>query len=166
MTAPDVANLLRTDAPAPDHFAVLRRLPTRWGDNDVYGHVNNVVYYALFDTAVNGWLLDAIGRDIRNLPAIGVVAETTCRFLRQLSFPDVALVGVGLARLGRTSVTYELAAFAEQPDGRPGPEAHAVGRFVHVYVDAESRRPTPVPTEVSEALAALSSGVPRTRSCR
>ncbi|MDQ1664475.1 MAG: acyl-CoA thioester hydrolase [Actinomycetota bacterium] len=145
----------RTELPAPEDFNVLRRLPTRWGDNDVYGHLNNAVYYSLFDTAVNGWLLDATGQDIRQLPAIGVVVETTCRYLQELSFPDVALVGVALERLGRTSVVYRLAVFIEQDDGRAGQRAHAVGRFVHVYVDAQTRRPTPVPALVAEALARL-----------
>src|SRR5215216_1665162 len=77
-------------------FAVLRAITTRWADNDVYGHVNNVVYYAYFDTAVNGWLIDATGTDIRELPEIGVVAETSCRFLASLSFPDEVTAGLRL----------------------------------------------------------------------
>jgi hypothetical protein len=90
-------------------------MPTRWSDNDVYGHVNNVVYYSLFDTMVNGWLIDTCGTDIRDLPAIGVVAETSCRFLRSTSFPEVLHVGLGLERRGRSSVVYRLAVFDPVP---------------------------------------------------
>src|SRR3954465_14749326 len=101
-----------------EHFPVLRSLPTRWNDVDVYGHVNNVVHYLMFDTAVNGWLIEASGTDIRELPAIGVVVETSCRYFAELRFPDVVTAGVGLERLGTTSVVYRLALFgarAEEP---------------------------------------------------
>jgi hypothetical protein len=94
------------EEPSRADFTTWRTLPTRWGDEDVYGHVNNVVYYSYFDTAVNGWLMDAVGTDIRDLPALGVVAETGCRFLRQLRFPDVVEAGIGRERLGRSSITY------------------------------------------------------------
>jgi acyl-CoA thioester hydrolase len=141
------------DQPAPD-FPVLRTVPTRWSDNDVYGHVNNVVYYSLFDTTVNGWLIDTCGTDIRDLPAIGVVAETSCRFLRSTSFPEVLHVGLGLERRGRSSVVYRLAVFGTAGDG-PAGEPAAVGRFVHVYVDRETRRPAPIPDQIAAALHAL-----------
>ena len=121
-------------------FPVLRELPTRWSDDDVYGHVNNVVHYLMFDTAVNGWLIEASGTDIRRLPAIGLVVETSCRYFAELRFPELVVAGIGLERLGTTSVVYRLALF---PAGREEPAA--VGRFVHVYVDARSRRPVPVP---------------------
>ena len=133
-----------------DDFPVLRPITTRWADNDVYGHVNNVVYYAFFDTAVNGWLIDTTGVDIRELPAIGLVAETSCRFLAPLSFPDPVLAGLALERLGRTSVTYRLALFRGD-----SPQPAALGRFVHVYVDRDTRRPVPVPAEIRAALAQL-----------
>jgi acyl-CoA thioester hydrolase len=139
----------------PDDFPVLRRHPTRWGDNDVYGHVNNVVYYSLFDTAVNGWLIDACASDIRTLPAIGVVAETSCRYLRETSFPDVLHIGIGLERRGRTSVVYRLAVFRERSDGQIDDEPHALGRFVHVYVDSKVRKPVPIPEPIATALATL-----------
>jgi acyl-CoA thioester hydrolase len=131
-------------------FAVHRTLPTRWSDDDVYGHVNNVVHYLLFDTAVNGWLIAASGVDIRRLPAIGVVVETSCRYFAELRFPETVTAGLALERLGTSSVIYQLALFGE---GRPEPAA--VGRFVHVYVDAVSRRPTPVPPEIRAALDTL-----------
>jgi acyl-CoA thioester hydrolase len=132
-------------------FPVLRAITTRWADNDVYGHVNNVVYYAYFDTAVNGWLMDATGTDIRDLPAIGVVAETSCRFLAPLSFPDPVTAGVAVERLGRTSIVYRIGLFrgdAEDPA--------ALGRFVHVYVDATSRTPVEIPAVIRTAVEPLS----------
>jgi acyl-CoA thioester hydrolase len=144
-------------AARPADFPVLRAVPTRWSDNDVYGHVNNVVYYSLFDTTVNGWLLEASGTDIRDLPAIGVVAETSCRFLRSTSFPDVLHVGLGLERRGRSSVVYRLAVFGTAADGRIADEPAAVGRFVHVYVDRDTRHPAPIPGPVADALDALAS---------
>jgi len=135
-------------------FPVLRELPTRWSDDDVYGHLNNVVHYAMFDSAVNGWLIDASGTDIRRLPAIGLVVQSQCRYFAELRFPDVVTAGLGLERLGRTSVVYRLALFG------PGGEAPAAaGRFVHVYVDRESRRPVPVPERIRAALAQLQSTV-------
>jgi acyl-CoA thioester hydrolase len=134
-------------------FPVLRPVPLRWNDDDAYGHVNNAVHYLLFDTAVNGWLVEALGRDVRTLPAIGIVAETGCRYLAQLRFPETVTAGLALERLGRSSVTYRLALFGER---EPGPAA--VGRFVHVYVDAASRRPVPVPPEIRQALTALGAG--------
>ncbi|MFL6114208.1 MAG: acyl-CoA thioesterase [Catenulispora sp.] len=132
-------------------FPVLRELPTRWSDDDVYGHVNNVVHYLMFDTAVNGWLIEASGTDIRRLPAIGVVAETSCRYFAELRFPETVTAGISLERLGTTSVVYLLALFS-----RAAEEPAAVGRFVHVYVDADSRRPVPVPDEIRRALRELS----------
>jgi acyl-CoA thioester hydrolase len=131
-------------------FPVLRELPTRWSDDDVYGHVNNVVHYLMFDTAVNGWLIEASGTDIRGLSAIGVVAETSCRYFAELRFPEVVTAGIGLERLGTSSVVYRLALFPERAD-----EPAAVGRFVHVYVDAKSRRPVVVPDEIRSALRRL-----------
>jgi len=135
---------------ARSDFPVLRPIPSRWLDNDHYGHVNNVVYYSYFDTAVNGWLMDATGTDIRALPAIGLVAETSCRFLRPLSFPDLVLAGLALERLGRSSVVYRLALFREADE-----EPAAVGRFVHVYVDRESRTSVRVPDVIRVAVSTL-----------
>jgi acyl-CoA thioester hydrolase len=137
-------------SPTRDDFPALRAISTRWADNDVYGHVNNVVYYSFFDTAVNGWLIEATGTDIRELPAIGLVAETSCRFLAPLSFPDPVLAGLALDRLGRTSVIYRIGLFRAE-ETAPA----ALGRFVHVYVDRETRAPTPVPDLIRTALAQL-----------
>ncbi|WP_228717400.1 acyl-CoA thioesterase [Allosaccharopolyspora coralli] len=137
-------------APTRAEFTVLRPITTRWEDNDVYGHVNNVVHYSWFDTAVNGWLMEATGTDIRELPAVGLVAETACRYLSELSFPDRVEVGVGLERLGNSSVVYRLAVF-----GNGSEQPASIGRFVHVYVDRETRRTTPVPEPIRTALARL-----------
>jgi acyl-CoA thioester hydrolase len=147
---------IATTEPQPTRrgdFRVLRSITTRWHDNDHYGHVNNVVYYAFFDTAVNGFLIEASGTDIRNLPEIGIVAETSCRFLRELSFPDTVHAGLALERLGTTSVIYRIGLFRNEET-----EPAAIGRFVHVYVDAETRRPVPVPAPIRAALTALREG--------
>lgn len=130
-------------------FSTFWPVPTRWADNDQYGHVNNAVYYQYFDTAVNGWLSRALGRPVDELPALGVVAETGCRYLRQASFPDLLEIGIAVTRLGRSSISYELGVFSA------GDAPHAVGRFVHVYVDRETRRPVPIPPEVAAAAALL-----------
>jgi len=134
-------------------FRVLRTITTRWHDNDHYGHVNNVVYYAFFDTAVNGYLIEASGTDIRDLPAIGIVAETSCRFLSELSFPDLVHAGLALEKLGNSSVVYRIGLFRNDEV-----EPVALGRFVHVYVDAATRRPVPVPPPIRAALTALAEG--------
>jgi acyl-CoA thioester hydrolase len=130
-----------------EDFPVLRDLPTRWSDDDVYGHVNNTVHYLMFDTAINGWLIEATGTDIRRLPAIGVVVETSCRYFSELRFPEVVTAGIRLERLGTTSVVYRVALFPQH-----GTQPAAVGRFVHVYVDPGSRRPVAVPEEIVLAL--------------
>jgi acyl-CoA thioester hydrolase len=136
--------LRRTD------FAALLAIPTRWDDEDVYGHVNNVVHYAMFDTAIAGWLMTATGVDVRALPAIGVVVETSCRYFAELRYPEVVTAGIGLDRLGWSSVAYRIALFGEE-----GVAPAAVGRFVHVYVDRDTRRPVPVPDVVRSALGTL-----------
>ncbi|MFI1915309.1 acyl-CoA thioesterase [Nocardia sp. NPDC020380] len=127
-------------------------MPTRWADNDHYGHVNNVTYYAYFDTAVNAWLIHATGTDIRDLPAIGIVAETSCKFLDSLSFPDMLKVGIRIKRLGKSSISYELAIFRDTGD-----DLHlaATGTFVHVYVDNETRKPIPIPAVIRAAAEPL-----------
>src|SRR3954469_15207065 len=109
-------------------------------DNDHYGHVNNVAYYSFFDTAVNGFLIEATGTDIRELQAIGIVAESSCQFLTPISFPDVIHAGLGIERLGARSIVYTIALFRGDDE-----DACAVGRFVHVYVDRLTRKPVPIP---------------------
>ncbi|MEL6364201.1 MAG: thioesterase family protein [Pseudomonadota bacterium] len=128
----------------------LRPVPTRWADNDVYGHVNNVAYYAFFDTAVNAFLIENGVLDPKTSEVIGLVVETSCRYHAPLSFPETLTAGVRVARLGNSSVTYELAIFGEGAD-----EAAAEGRFTHVYVDAETRRPVQVPEAMRGVLAGL-----------
>jgi acyl-CoA thioester hydrolase len=130
-------------------FPVLREVPTRWADVDAYGHVNNVVHYAVFDTAVNGWLIETTGEDVRRWPLIGLVVETSCRYLAELDFPAPITAGLDVERLGNSSITYRLALFGEAE------APAAVGRFVHVYVDRESRRPVAVPEAVRGAVARL-----------
>jgi acyl-CoA thioester hydrolase len=125
-------------------------IPTRWMDNDVYGHVNNVVYFSYFDTAVNEHLIRAGGLDIRAGPAMGLVVETACRYHKSLSFPDVVDAGLRVTRLGNSSVHYEIGLFRAGED-----EPAATGHFVHVWVDRAERRPTRVPAEIRAALAAL-----------
>ena len=124
-----------------------RPVPLRWNDDDAYGHVNNAVHYLLFDTAVNGGSAEVVG-NVRALPALGVVAETGCRYLAELRFPDAVTAGLALRRLGRSSVHVRLALFGQASDAPA-----AVGRFVHVYVDPASRRPVPVPEPVRAAVA-------------
>ncbi|PZS15786.1 MAG: 4-hydroxybenzoyl-CoA thioesterase [Pseudonocardiales bacterium] len=141
--AADPRNLRRAD------FVVLRALPTRWSDDDTYGHVNNVVHYSLFDTAVNGWLIEASGVDIRSLAAVGLVVETSCRYFSELRFPEVVTAGLALQRLGTSSVAYRLALFGA------GEQPAAVGRFVHVYVDRSTRRTVPIPQAIRTTLALL-----------
>lgn len=149
MTQPETAKVPERRS----EFRVLRTITTRWMDNDHYGHVNNVTYYSYFDTAVNGYLIEASGTDIRDLPAIGIVAETSCRFLRELSFPDTVHAGLALEKLGNSSVVYRIGLFRNDEV-----EPAAIGRFVHVYVDAKTRRPVPVPAQIRAALTALDEG--------
>ncbi len=131
-------------------YPAIRRISTRWEDEDVYGHVNNVVYYSYFDTAVNGYLIEATGIDVRRLAAYGIVAETGCRFRRELRFPGDVEAGLRVERLGTSSVVYEIALFQGA-----APEPAAVGRFVHVYVSGAERTPTPVPAEIRAVLEPL-----------
>jgi acyl-CoA thioester hydrolase len=125
-------------------------IPTRWMDNDSYGHVNNVTYYSYFDTAVNEHLIHAGGLDIRNGPVVGFVVETSCRFQRPLSFPDIVDVGLRVTRLGTSSVTYEIGLFSRGMD-----EPAATGRFVHVWVDRDTVRPAAIPACIRAALEPL-----------
>ncbi len=131
-------------------FPWFTEIPTRWMDNDVYGHVNNVVYYSYFDTAVNGHLIAAGGLDIQESPVFGIVAETRCRFMSALRFPDIVEAGLRVTRLGRRSVTYEIGLFRKGER-----EPVALGEFVHVYVDRRTRRPSPIPDDIRAALAPL-----------
>ena len=133
-----------------ERFAHLTSLDTRWMDNDAYGHVNNVVYYSYFDTAVNRWLIERGLLDVLTSAAIGLVVETQCRYLKPLSFPDRVTAGIRVAKLGRSSVRYEIALFRNDDIA-----AAAVGHFVHVYVDRISRASISIPDAVRRALETL-----------
>lgn len=136
-----------------DAYRTWRDVPTRWADNDAYGHVNNTVYYTWFDTAVNAWLIEAGLLDVAAGDPIGLVVETGCRYARPLAFPETVEVGLAVERLGTSSVRYRLGVFAKGAE-----QAAAEGFFVHVYVDRETRRPVPLPEVWRERLAALSLG--------
>jgi acyl-CoA thioester hydrolase len=125
-------------------------IPTRWMDNDVYGHVNNVVYYAYFDTVINRYLIDEGGLDILSGPVIGLCVESHCAYARTVAFPEQVEAGLRVAHLGRSSVRYEIGIFAGSDD-----TAAAFGWFVHVFVDRSSRRATPIPDGLRAALARL-----------
>jgi acyl-CoA thioester hydrolase len=125
-------------------------IATRWADNDVYGHVNNTVYYEWFDTAVNSWLIESALLDIGRGDPIGLVVETGCSYFLPLSFPGEAEVGLALDRLGNSSVTYRIGIF-----GRGSVEPAAQGHFTHVYVDRESRRPKSLPESWRRKLESL-----------
>ena len=125
-------------------------LPTRWMDNDIYGHVNNALYYAFFDTAINQYLIGEGGLDITASRVIGLAAETHCQFMQALAFPEVVEVGLRIGKLGNSSVRYELAIFKQSET-----HAAATGYFVHVFVDRETRRAVPIPPKLRAALEQL-----------
>lgn len=132
------------------HF---QSITTRWHDNDVYGHVNNVVYYGYFDSAVNTYLIERGGLDIHDGGVVGFVVSSSCDYFASIAFPDRIEVGLRVGKLGSSSVQYELAIFKQGED-----EACAAGRFVHVFVDRESNRPVAIPEGLRAALAELQVG--------
>jgi acyl-CoA thioester hydrolase len=127
-----------------------RPIPTRWADNDVYGHVNNVEFYAFFDTVINAFLIEEGGLDIHDGGVIGLCVESHCRFDRALAFPEVVDAGLRVGHLGTSSVRYDVALFGEGFE-----EPAAEGWFVHVFVDRAQRRPAPIPEDVRGALERL-----------
>jgi acyl-CoA thioester hydrolase len=131
-------------------YRAFRPISTRWMDNDVYGHVNNVVYYSWFDTVVNAYLIDQGALDVQHGETIGLVVETHCNYFAPLEFPQVVEGGLRVAATGTSSVRYEVGLFAQ---GEPLTAAR--GHFVHVYVDRVTRRPVPLPAELLAALAPL-----------
>jgi acyl-CoA thioester hydrolase len=141
--------------PAPDEltsddFPMLWPVGTRWADNDMFGHLNNAVYYQLFDTAINGWINTNVDVDPVTMSAQGIVAESGCRYFAELHFPERLVVGVAVTRLGRSSVTYRLGVF--RADEEPQAVA-ALGHWVHVYIDRTSRRPVPIPDAIRSLLS-------------
>jgi acyl-CoA thioester hydrolase len=129
------------------HFC---RIQTRWMDNDVYGHVNNVVFYSYFDTVINGFLIGQGGLDVHAGNVIGLCVESQCRYLAPAAFPEALDAGLRLAKVGRSSVRYEIGIFREGTD-----ELCAFGYFVHVFVDRATRRPASLPDAMRAALTTL-----------
>jgi acyl-CoA thioester hydrolase len=131
-------------------YAHWETVPTRWKDNDVYGHMNNAVHYSLMDTVINNWLIRAAGLDIHEGDAIGLCVESHCVYKASVSFPEPVRVGLRIGKLGRSSVRYELGLFRED-----GETVVAEGHFVHVFVDRESRRPSEIPAPLRAAMEKL-----------
>ena len=140
----------RSESRPRSAYRAWQNVPTRWADNDAYGHVNNVVHYAWFDTAVNAWLVEAGLLDIAHGDPIGLVVETRCAYFAALTFPQAVEVGIAIERLGSSSVTYRLGIFATGEA-----VAAAEGEFTHVYVDRASRKPKPLPDAWRAKLEAL-----------
>jgi acyl-CoA thioester hydrolase len=131
-------------------YPLITRMPTRWADNDSYGHVNNVVYYSFFDSAVNRHLIQQGVLDIAASPVIGLVVETRCTYFSSIGFPDDVDVGMRVTKLGNSSVQYEIALFRGDAQ-----TASAVGSFTHVYVERASNRPVAIPEAVRRVLSEL-----------
>jgi acyl-CoA thioester hydrolase len=140
----------RKPPPRRADFKHFRTIPTRWMDNDLYGHVNNVVYYAYFDTIINRYLIDPGGLDIHNGAVVGITVESGCRFHRSFAYPEDVEAGLRVAHLGTSSVRYEVGLFAMRED-----DARADGHFVHVFVDRVTMRPVPMLERMRAALERL-----------
>lgn len=140
----------KTETPSAGDYLHFHTINSRWKDNDLYGHVNNVEYYSFFDTVINAWLIEAGGLDIHGGETIGVCAESGCRFLDSVAFPETIKAGLRVARIGNSSVRYEVGLFRE------GGEPLAAGYFVHVFVDRQDRRPRPIPENLRSSLELLS----------
>jgi acyl-CoA thioester hydrolase len=145
--APGSVPVLRMER---QRYGLIRPIPTRWMDNDVYGHVNNVVYYSYFDTVVNASLIEAGLLDIHNGQSIGLVVSSQCSYFAPLSFPQPVDAGLAVARLGSSSVTYQIGLFSRGED-----QPAAQGQFVHVYVDRTTRRPQPLSQALRDFLTPL-----------
>jgi acyl-CoA thioester hydrolase len=136
------------DGLTSNDFPVLWPVGTRWADNDMFGHLNNAVYYQLFDTAINAWINTSTGVDPLSTPSLGIVAESGCRYFSELHFPESLVVGLAVTRLGRSSVTYRLGVF--RAEAQP---ITALGHWVHVYVDRTNRKPVPIPDAIRSLLS-------------
>jgi acyl-CoA thioester hydrolase len=151
--SPPMSPSTATDRPQLEPRSAYRHftnLTTRWMDNDVYGHVNNVVYYSWFDTVVNRYLIEASALDVECGDVIGLVVETHCNYFAPLAFPQTVDAGLRVGRVGMSSVRYELGLFAAG-----AAQTAARGHFVHVYVDRQTRRPVALPAALRQALGAL-----------
>ena len=151
---PHIASPVRPAPQARSSYAVFVPITTRWSDNDVYGHVNNVIYYSWFDTAVNAYLIEQGALDYQAGSTIGLVVETQCNYFAPVSYPQAIEVGIRVAHMGSSSVRYEIGIFLAQADAA-GAHSVASGHFVHVYVDRQSRRPCALPEALRKALAPL-----------
>ena len=134
-----------------EHYRHFLTIPTRWMDNDVYGHVNNVVYYSFFDTVVNKFLIEQGQLDYSKGKVVGLVVETKCQYFAPIAFPDVVVAGIKVAHIGTSSVRYEIGLFKNDEDN-PAAEGH----FVHVYVTRSGNKPTPLSTQMRSVLAKIS----------
>jgi acyl-CoA thioester hydrolase len=144
---------LMAERPVPssrDSYRTFQTIQTRWMDNDAYGHMNNVVHYSLFDTAVNAFLIQSGVLDIGKSQQIGMVVETGCRYFSEMAFPDVVTAGIRVAKLGSSSVRYEVGLFRNDEQ-----QAAAEGFFVHVYVERDSHKPMPLNSALRAALEAI-----------
>ena len=130
-----------------NQYAFIFPIQTRWADNDLYGHVNNVTYYSYFDTAANALLIQKAGFNIHHSPLIGLVVSSSCNFMQELSYPEIIEVGVAIEKIGRSSLSYDLAIFKQGQD-----HASAQGNFVHVFVERAHKKSTPIPLEMRDAL--------------
>lgn len=137
------------DTPSLDQYHFVHDISTRWHDNDIYGHVNNVIYYAFFDTTVNEFLIQS-GLDIHQGEAIGFAVNSTCDYYKPIAFPDKVAVGMAVGKLGNSSVRYELAIFNKGTG-----DCCAQGNFTHVFVNRQSQSPTPIPEHLRQALSTL-----------
>ena len=147
----DMNSTTRAQPEPRSAYRVFRNISTRWSDNDIYGHVNNTVYYSWFDTAINGLLIDSEALDIHGGPVIGLVVETQCNYFAPLVFPGEVVAGIWVAHIGSSSVRYEIAIF---PDDPAAPCA-ARGHFIHVYVDRLQRKPAALPSSLIRLLETL-----------
>ena len=139
--------------PAPNHrdeYQYFTDITTRWMDNDIYGHVNNVVYYSYFDTVINGFLIENKVLDIHSGEVVGLVVETQCNYFKPVAFPEKIVAGINVDRIGNSSVTYRVGIFSKEDD-----TALAQGHFVHVYVNKESGRPVPIPQDLRSVLETI-----------
>ena len=139
--------MTRSTAESRNAYRHFRAIPTRWADNDVYGHVNNVIYYSYFDTVVNQYLVEQGALNIEKSTVIGLVVETQCQYFSPITFPDVVHAGLRVAKLGNSSVRYEIGLFRNEESA-----ASAQGHFVHVYVNRNSRRSIAIPADMRAAL--------------
>jgi acyl-CoA thioester hydrolase len=140
----------QTQSQARKDYTHVTTIQTRWSDNDIYGHVNNVTYYSYFDTVVNNYLIDHGGLDIAAAPVIGVAVETMCRFTQSVAYPETIELGLRVSKIGNSSVRYELAVFRKGSD-----IAIASGHFVHAFVERATNKPVSVPDQIRAALKLL-----------